>query len=140
MNSLAKSLLGALAVAFASACFAQTALPENPGLTDARRPAVLRTEELSIPTLEERLRDTKAISFLGKIELKAEVDHLMARFRLAHAGGSPEVVALREPYDTLLGRIRAMVKKDPQLARDIAASRESIWEVLADRAQFASLE
>jgi hypothetical protein len=48
--------------------------------------------------------------------------------------------ALREPYDTLLGRIRAMVRKDPQLARDIAASRESIWEVLADRAQFASLE
>jgi hypothetical protein len=140
MNSLAKSLLGALAVAFASACFAQAALPENPGLADARRPAALRAEELSIPTLEERLRDTNAISFLKKIELKAEVDHLVALFRLAHAGGSPEVVTLREPYDSLLVRILAMVGKDRQLARDIAASRESIWEVLADRAQFASLE
>jgi hypothetical protein len=47
--------------------------------------------------------------------------------------------ALRRRYDKLLSNIEAMLRHDPKLANEIAASREAIWEVLADRSSFASL-
>lgn len=139
MNTLSKSLFSALALAFASGCFAAPPLPTNPGLIEAMTPAASPSEELSLPMLEERLRETKAISPLKKLALKSEIDDLLGRFRVAHAGGSTELAALREPYQRLMAKIQVMLKKDPQLARDIVASREAIWGVLADRTQFASL-
>jgi hypothetical protein len=141
MKMLTKSLLGALVVVFASACFAARPLPENPGLTDARKPAARpRGEELSLFALEERIRETPALTSLRKDALMAEIDALVVRFRAAHAEGSPRVSALRQPYESLMARMQAMLKQDPQLASDVAASRGPIWDVLADRAHFASLE
>lgn len=58
---------------------------------------------------------------------------------MAHAGGQPDLIALREPYDKLILRIRGMLARDPQLARDIVASKDAIWDRLADRTRFASL-
>lgn len=141
MKYLTKSLLGAMAVAFASACFAARALPENPGLTDARKPATYpRGAELSLFALEERLRETPALTPQRKDALMAEIDDLMARFRQAHSDGGPRVTELWLPYARLMAKIQAQVKQDPRLASDIAASREPIWGVLADRGQFASLQ
>ena len=141
MKILTKSLFGAMAVVFASACFAARPLPENPGLTDARRPASLpRGEELSLFALEERFRETPALTPQRKDALMAEIDVLMTRFRQAHSEGSPRVAALRQPYARLMARIQAQVKQDPQLVSNVAASRDPIWDVLADRAHFASLE
>lgn len=141
MKILTKSLLGAIVVVFASACFAARPLPENPGLTDARKPAALpRGEELSLFALEERIRETAALTPQRKDALMAEIDVLMARFRQVHSEGTPRMAALRLPYAVLMAKIQALAKQDPQLASDIAASREPIWEVLADRAHFASLE
>src|SRR4051812_34801935 len=135
-----RSLLGTIPMAFASAGFAAPPLPMNPGLVDAMRPAApARPEELSLSQLEERLRETKAISPWKKLELKGEIDDLLDRFRTAHAGGKPDVVALRDPYDRLIGKIHGLLRKDQRLARDITASREAIWEVLTDRTQFAGL-
>jgi hypothetical protein len=92
---------------------------------------------LDLSALEDRLRGTTALSFMGKLALKSEIDALMARFRLAHAGKGPGTRTLRQPYDTLLTKIRTSLKRnDPQLAREIAVSREAIWEVLSDRARF----
>jgi hypothetical protein len=140
MKLLIKPLFTAVLVAVASGLQAAPPLPINPGLVDAMRPAAYRSEELSLSALEERLRETKAISPMKKLALKAEIDDLLARFRIAHAGGSPSLGELRDPYNRLLAKIHGMLKKDPQLARDIVASRESIWGVLADRTQFASLD
>ena len=133
-------LLGALALGFASASFAAQPLPINPMLIDAMRPALPRVEELSLPELADRLRDTKAIPPARKAELMSEFDGLLDQFRLAYRTGNPQMSSLREPYDRLLGKIQASARKDRQLSRDIAASRVPIWESLSDRSTFASLE
>jgi hypothetical protein len=116
-------------------------LPENPGLTVARRPALPpRGEELSLLALGERIRETPALTMSRKNALRTEIDGLMARFRRAHArGGGAEVAALRAPYNRLMAKMRSMLEQDPKLAADVTASREPIWEVLASRSQFASL-
>jgi hypothetical protein len=140
MKILTRSLIGAMVVAFASACFAARQLPENPGLTDARKPAALpRGEELSLFALEERIRETQALTPLRKEALRTEIAGLVVRFRRAHARGAAEVAALRPPYNRLMAKVHATLRDDPQLAADVTASREGIWDVLADRSQFASL-
>jgi hypothetical protein len=123
-------LLGALAAPLATTSIAVPLAETKP---------VTSHEELNLATLEDRLRETKAISGLRKLSLKGEIDDLLAQFRQAHAGGRAEVAKLREPYNSLIDRIYAMLKKDPALGRDILASRESIWDLLTDRTQFAAL-
>ena len=135
-----KVLLGILALGFGSASLAAKPLPINPGLVDALTPAAPRVEQLSLAALEDRLRETKAIAPSRKAELISEVDDLMAHFRVAHARGDADVAALREPYDRLVAKMQALAKRDHRLVRDIGASKEPIWEVLTDRAQFASLD
>jgi hypothetical protein len=138
-NLLARVLLGSLIIILAPVSFAEPPLPVNPGLIDAMRPAQPRTEELSLAVLEDRLRETRAINPWKKLELKGDIDDLLAHFRVAHSNGSVEVAQLRDPYTRLMAKIQGLLKKDPKLARDITASREAIWGVLADRTQFASL-
>jgi hypothetical protein len=123
-------LLGALAAPLATTSIAVPLAETVP---------VSSHEELNLATLEDRLRETKAISGLRKLSLKGEIDDLLARFREAHAGGRAEVAKLRDPYNSLIDRIYAMLKKDPALGADILASRESIWGLLTDRTQFAAL-
>jgi len=140
MTPLSKSLLVTLALSFASVCFAARSLPENPGLTDARKPALpARGEELSLYALEERLRETPALTPLRKDAIRTEIDGLVVRFRLAHSRGGSAVAALRPPYNRLMAKMQAMLKEDTKLAADVNVSREPIWDVLADRSQFASL-
>jgi len=137
MTTVAKSLLIASTLAFASMCFAAQPLPENPGLTDARKPALpARGEEQSLFALQERIGKTSALTPLAREALRIEINGLVARFRHAQAA---EVPALRQPYDRLMAKMQASLKDDPQLAADVVASREPIWGVLADRAPFASL-
>ena len=137
MTTATKSLFASSALAFASVCFAAQPLPENPGLTDARKPALpARGEELSLFALEERISKSPALTPPARDALRIEINGLVARFRHAQAA---EVPTLREPYDKLMAKMQASLKDDPQLAADVVASREPIWGVLADRAPFASL-
>jgi hypothetical protein len=137
-NLRTKLLLGALTLGFATAGLAGKPLPVNPMLIDALTPAAPRVEELSLPVLEERLRETKAMPAAKKAEVFAEVDALMAQFRDAHARGD-DLAPLWEPYSKLITKIQALAKRDTKLVRDVTASKDPIWSVLADRAQFASL-
>ena len=140
MTTATKSLLIVSALAFASVCFAAQPLPENPGLTDARKPALpARGEELSLFALEKRIHESPALTRLRKDALRTEIDGLVARFRHAHGRGESEVATLRKPYYRLMAKVHEVLRDDPQLAADVVASREPIWGVLADRAQFASL-
>jgi hypothetical protein len=122
-------LLGALVAPLAPFAYA-VPLAETASVTH---------EELNLSTLEERLKETKAISVLKKLSLKNEIDGLLAQFREAHPGGREEVAKLKGPYNALIDKIYAMLKKDPALGRDILASRDAIWGLLSDRTQFASL-
>jgi hypothetical protein len=96
---------------------------------------------LNLASLEQRLRDTKAIGVFTKISLKNQVDDLMTQFRAYHegqAGGT--LTALREHYNLLLLKVLSLLQDgDPPLAQAITASREPIWSLLADPVKFATL-
>lgn len=111
----------------------KTDLSEDEQLTAPRPPA----EQLDIRTLESRLRESRAIDPLSKLRLKGQIDELVGRFRQMHSSGmSTRVSTLRQPYDSMIGKVQSMLANDPLLASDIDASRESIWRVLADPGKF----
>jgi hypothetical protein len=96
---------------------------------------------LDLDSLENRLRETEAIGFMTKLTLKSQVDELLERFR-AHYDGteSVQLTQLRQPYDTLILKVLALLQdKDPALAKAIASSREAIWGILTDREKFLKL-
>ena len=97
---------------------------------------------LDLAGLETRLRETKAIGMFTKITLKGQVNDLVDEFRELHAGRPrPSLVELRPPYDRLLLKVLALLQdEDPPLASAIVASREPIWNILADPARFAAFE
>ncbi|PYN25725.1 MAG: hypothetical protein DMD99_07505 [Candidatus Rokuibacteriota bacterium] len=76
-----------------------------------------------------------------KLSLKNQVDDLLEQFAAFHQGrGDVTRAKLREAYDLLLLKVLSLLQdKDPALARDISASREALWDLLADPAKFANL-
>ena len=106
-----------------------------------REPVVqLALPPLNLGSLEQRLRDTKAIGALTKISLKNQVDDLLTQFRAFHQEGAGVLTELREKYSLLLLKVLALLQAgDPVLAQAVAASREAIWSLLEDPARFATL-
>jgi len=96
---------------------------------------------LDLTSLEKRLRETQAIGVFTKLSLKNQVDDLLEQLAAFHAGrGQTPLAKLRESYDLLLLKVLSLLQdKDPALARDIASSREALWNLLADPAKFANL-
>ncbi len=124
-------ILGALAAPFATPSHAVPLATTAP---------VTHEDELNLATLEDRLKDTKAISPFRKLALKGEIDDLLGQIRQAHlSGGREEVSKLRPQYNAMIDKIYAMLKTDPKLGQDILASRQAIWNLLSDQTQFASL-
>lgn len=95
---------------------------------------------LDLASLEQRLRDTKAIGVFTKISLKNQVDDLLTQFRAFHQGGAGVLTELREKYNLLLLKVLSLLQaSDPVLAQAVAESRDTIWGLLADPAKFATL-
>jgi hypothetical protein len=96
---------------------------------------------LDLASLEQRLRDTKAIGVFTKISLKNQVDDLLTQFRAFHEGrAGAALTELRDRYNLLLLKVLSLLQgSDPVLAQAIASSREAIWGLLADPVKFATL-
>ena len=96
---------------------------------------------LDLASLEQRLRDTKAIGVFTKLSLKNQVDDLLAQFRAFHQGhAGTALTELRERYNLLLLKVMSLLQgSDPVLAQAVAGSREAIWGLLADPVKFATL-
>ncbi|MEJ0008327.1 MAG: hypothetical protein WDM77_18680 [Steroidobacteraceae bacterium] len=96
---------------------------------------------MDLGSLEQRLRDTKAIGVFTKLSLKNQVDDLLERFRAFYSKKSGATLAeLRQRYDLLLLKVLSVLQDgDPTLAAAISASRETIWTILADPQKFATL-
>lgn len=94
---------------------------------------------LDLKLLEQRLKATNAIGVLTKLSLKNQVDDLVARFRVFHQGQRPPTLGdLRPSFDLMLMKVLSLLQeKDAALAKDIDASRETIWAVLTDRNKLA---
>ena len=96
---------------------------------------------LDLASLEQRLKDTKAIGVLTKITLKNQVDDLLNQFRAFYQGKlKTDLVDLRRSYDLLVLKVLSLLQDgDQALATAIAASREAIWGILSDPAKFATI-
>lgn len=95
---------------------------------------------LDLKTLETRLKNTKAIGLMTKLSLKNQVDDLVDQFRAYHQGQRKNLADLRQPYDLLLMKVLTLLQDgDPALAREISASREALWNILADRSKFSTM-
>ena len=81
--------------------------------------------------------ETRAIDPISKLRLKGQIDELVGQFRQFHETGRSERVSLlRQPYERMIGKVESMLGRDPLLAKDIEASRESLWRVLSDPNKF----
>jgi hypothetical protein len=96
---------------------------------------------LDLGSLEQRLRDTKAIGVFTKLSLKNQVDDLLDEFRDFHkAYDSSRLTKLRQAYDLLLMKVLSLLQDgDPALARDVSSSREALWSILVDPDKFRNL-
>jgi hypothetical protein len=138
------SLLGALAFSMLLPQFMATSIAASldPPDAAAQTPAKQgKQPAMNLKSLETQLKETKAIGAFTKLALKNQVDELVVQFREFYQGQRQTTLDdLRRPYDLLLLKVLALLQDaDPQLASTIAASREDIWAVLADPAQFASI-
>jgi hypothetical protein len=116
----------------------------QPGKKSSATPSPGKKETsppLDLTALETRLKETKAIGVFTKLTLKNQVDDLLNQFRAYYQGQAKTTLAeLRQPYESLILKVLALLQDgDPELARAIVTSRESIWGILADPAKFATL-
>jgi hypothetical protein len=96
---------------------------------------------LNFASLEQRLRDTHSIGVFTKLSLKNQVDDLLNQFRAFYRGQSKASLdELRQRYDLLLLKVLTLLQDgDPSLAAAISSSREAIWGILTDPAEFAKI-
>jgi hypothetical protein len=129
------------AVAKAPAAAASKAVAKPKKKSTAPDVAKKASPTLNLTSLEQRLKDTKAIGVLTKIALKNEIDDLLDKFREFHLGKLKTTLAeLRRPFDLLVLKVLSLLQdSDPLLASAIVASREAIWGILADPAKFATV-
>lgn len=106
----------------------------------ATRPAP-ESPTLDLGSLEQRLKDTKAIGVFTKLSLKNQVDDLLGELRAFHNGSAKTPTAvLRQKYDTLMIKVLSLLQDgDPQLASAIASSRETLWGILMDPKKFSQI-
>jgi len=115
--------------------------PALPAASPAPAPSAAATPTLDLKSLEQRLRDTKAIGLFTKLALKNQVDDLLANFRAHHQGKpKPALGELRQNFDMLMLKVLSLLQdRDPTLAKAIVGSRESLWGILTDPAKLAAI-
>jgi hypothetical protein len=96
---------------------------------------------LDLASLQQRLRDTRAIGVFTKLSLKNQVDDLLDEFRdLYKQPNSRPTAKMREEFDILLLKVLTLLQDgDPVLAAAIASSKEALWGILADPDKFSRI-
>ena len=112
-----------------------------PPASAAPVPTAATTPPLDLKSLEQRLRDTKAIGLFTKLALKNQVDDLLASFRAHHQGKpKPPVSELRQNFDMLMLKVLSLLQdRDPTLAKAIVGSRDALWGILNDPAKLSAI-
>jgi hypothetical protein len=115
-------------------------IPGKPAERPPEKPQAPPT--LDLASLEQRLRDTRAIGVFTKLSLKNQVDDLLGQFRAYHKKESQiSLTELRQRYNLLLLKVLTLLQdNDAPLAATIASSREPIWLILADPGKFAKID
>ena len=121
---------------------ANTSTPAPPALKAAPPSTTApQAQSLDLVTLEQRLKDTRAIGLFTKLSLKNQVDDLLNQLKAFHAGKvPPSLRELHQRYDLVLLKVLSLLQDgDPPLASSISSSREAIWGILSDPKKFATL-
>jgi hypothetical protein len=115
--------------------------PSRPQPAGSERQGAPALPALDLASLEQRLRDTRAIGVFTKLSLKNQVDDLLGQFKAFHAGQSTVTLAvLRQRFELLLVKVVTVLQDgDAQLAAAVSSSRDAIWAVLADPVKFSQL-
>jgi hypothetical protein len=97
--------------------------------------------ELDVATLRARLHDTAAIGLVAKLALKRDIERLIGEIADFHAGrAAAPLDAIHAQYRSLLDHtIRLVERGETDLARDLAASSDHLWNELTDPRSFAAL-
>ena len=113
----------------------------KPSGASAATTAAPTGQTLDLNSLEQRLKDTRAIGVFTKLSLKNQVDDLLDDFRAFHRKQAQKSLnQLRQQYDVLLLKVLSLLQDgDPPLASAIASSREAIWGVLTDPEKFSKI-
>lgn len=79
---------------------------------------------------------------MTKLTLKGQVNDLLDKFRDYYDGKAKVTMTdLRRSYELLMMKVLTLLQdEDQQLASAIVASREAIWNLLADPKKFATLD
>jgi len=115
--------------------------PAAPAPNAQSAPAAAKPSSLDLNSLEQRLKDTRAIGVFTKLSLKNQVDDLLDDLRAFHKGAAKTPQSeLRQKYDLLIMKVLSLLQNgDPQLASAIASSREALWGILMDPQKFANI-
>jgi hypothetical protein len=118
-----------------------TTHPKPAVAASAAQASATSAPTLDLAALKQRLRDTRAIGVFTKLALKNQVDDLLDKFRGFYGGQLKTTLPeLRQLYELLVQKVLALLQdSDPPLAKEIVASREAIWSLLADPQKFATL-
>ena len=121
------------------AAAAKVAAPVKAPAAAAAKPAPAAT--LDLKTLEQQLKETKAIGVMTKLSIKNQVDDLLDQFRAYYQGKLKTPLSdLRRSYDLLVMKVLTLLQEgDQALAKAVANSREAIWGILADPNKFAKI-
>jgi hypothetical protein len=103
--------------------------------------AAAATETLDLKSLEQRLRDTRAIGVFTKLSLKNQVDDLLTDMKAFHGGQpNPPLAQLRQSYESLLLKVISVLQSgDPKLASAVSSSRDALWALLSDPKKFSEI-
>jgi hypothetical protein len=117
------------------------AAPAATAATTTARQSPPPAPTLDLGSLEQRLKETRAIGVFSKLSLKNQVDDLLNQFRAYHQKQARLSLAeLRQRYDLLLLKVLSLLQDgDPPLAAAISTSREAIWGILTDPDKFAKI-
>ena len=113
--------------------------PLEPGFATAQHMAV--ANPISLGSLTDDLRSTDAIPFSIKLELKSELDKLIADFHLMYEGDkSQNIGTLQKRFNRLVRKTLNLLREgDPVLFRRLKQSRLALWYVLINRREFYAL-
>jgi hypothetical protein len=115
-------------------------IPDKPAERPPDKPQAAAT--LDLASLEQRLRDTRAIGVFTKLSLKNQVDDLLDQFRAYHRKEAKiSLTELRQRYNLLLLKVLTLLQdNDAPLAAAISSSREALWSTLTDPGKFAKID
>lgn len=112
----------------------------RPPVPSAQPPPASAARPVDLEQLTQRLKQTPAIGLFTKLELKNQIEDLVEKARASHERGDPSLEVLHERFDLLVLKLLSLLQDDePALAAEVAASRDSLWAVLADPVQLSRL-